>query len=305
MIPRFLEIADDGRHLSVDRGFLVVSADRAEIGRVPLDDIGALIANAHGLTYSNNVLLELTRRGTPVVLCGPHHRPEAFLWPIDGHHTQALRMRLQIGTSLPLKKRLWQRVVLAKIQMQAAILDAYGKPSGALVALAESIRSGDPDNVEAQAARRYWPLLMGTDFRRDPDLPGINSLLNYGYTIVRAATARALLAAGFHPSLGLHHHNRGNPMCLVDDMMEPFRPLVDLLVVRLRDDRGVTSLDRDSKRALVAVTTLDMATTAGTTPLANCLERLAQSLAASLEAGKAALDLPLIPSPLDLSGLGR
>lgn len=304
MIPRYLEIAEDGRHVSVDRGFLVVSVAQQELGRVPLDDIGALIANAHGLTYSNNALLELTRRGTPVVLCGPHHRPEAFIWPIDGHHTQALRMRLQIEAALPLKKRLWQQIVSAKIRMQAAILDAMSQPSGALATMAQAVRSGDPDNLEAQAARRYWPLVMGADFRRDPDQPGVNSLLNYGYTILRAATARAVLGAGFHPSLGLHHHNRGNPMCLVDDLMEPFRPLVDLLVVRLNES-GISTLDKDSKRALVAMTAFDLTTSAGVTPLANCLERLAQSLATSLEAAKPSLDLPPIPSPLDLSSIGR
>ncbi|WP_172822808.1 CRISPR-associated endonuclease Cas1, partial [Paramagnetospirillum marisnigri] len=124
------------------------------------------------------------------------------------------------------------------------------------------------------------------------------------YTILRAATARAVLGAGFHPSLGLHHHNRGNPMCLVDDLMEPFRPLVDLLVVRLNES-GVSTLDKEAKRALVAVTAFDLNTSAGVTPLANSLERLAQSLATSLEDAKPSLDLPLVPSPLDLSSIGR
>lgn len=223
---------------------------------------------------------------------------------VDGHHTQALRMRLQVEAALPLKKRLWQQIVTAKIKMQAAMLDAMSQPSGALATMAQAVRSGDPDNLEAQAARRYWPLLMGAEFRRDPDQPGVNGLLNYGYTILRAATARAVLGAGFHPSLGLHHHNRGNPMCLVDDLMEPFRPLVDLLVVRL-NERGISTLDKDSKRALVAVTAFDLTTSAGITPQANCLERLAQSLATSLEDAKPCLDLPLIPSPLDLSSIGR
>lgn len=300
MIPRFVEIAEDGRYLSVDRGFLVVSAEGRELGRVPLDDIGALIANAHGLTYSNNALLELTRRGAPVVLCGPHHRPEAFLWPVDGHHVQALRMRQQLAAPAPLTKRLWQGIVQAKIRMQGAILDAVGQPAGAFDVLARGVRSGDPDNVEAQAARRYWPLLMGPDFRRDREAPGVNGMLNYGYAILRAATARAVLGSGLHPSLGLHHHNRNNPMCLVDDLMEPFRPFVDL-AVRRRVSSGTEALDRDGKRALVAVTAQDLATTAGMTPLATCVERLAQSVAASMEAGAPQLEMPLVPSALDLS----
>jgi CRISPR-associated protein Cas1 len=214
-------------------------------------------------------------------------------------------MRMQVDAALPLKKRLWQQIVSAKILMQAAILDSMAQPSGALLAMAKSVRSGDSENMEAQAARRYWPLLMGADFRCDHDQPGTNALLNYGYTILRAATARAVLGAGFHPSLGLHHHNRGNPMCLVDDLMEPFRPLVDLLVLRLSHENAIPTLDKDSKRALVAITAFDLTTSAGVTPLANCLERLAQSLATSLEEAKPCLDLPLIPSPLDLSGIGR
>ncbi len=115
-------------------------------------------------------------------------------------------------------------------------------PAGAFVELAKKVRSGDPENIEAQAARRYWPLLFGTEFRRDSDHPGTNSLLNYGYAILRGGTARAVASAGLHPTLGLKHSNRGNPMCLVDDLMEPFRPLVDILVHRMVREGGWRSI---------------------------------------------------------------
>ncbi|MEO5337164.1 MAG: type II CRISPR-associated endonuclease Cas1 [Magnetospirillum sp. WYHS-4] len=304
MPGRFVEIAEDNRHLAVERGFLVVTEKGRELGRVPLDDIAALIANAHGLTYSNNALLELARRGAPVVLCGPHHRPEAFLWPVDGHHVQAARMDAQIAAPQPLRKRLWQGLVKAKVQMQGAILEARGQPAGAFEALAREVRSGDPDNIEAQAARRYWPLLMGADFRRDPQGSEINGLLNYGYTVLRAATARAVMGAGLHPTLGLFHSNRGNPMRLVDDLMEPFRPLVDLAVVRLADG-GRREVDRDSKRILAGLSWADLPTAEGRTPLAACLERLALSVARSFESGSPELDLPDPPPPLDLAAWGE
>lgn len=299
MIGRIVEIAEDGRHLSVQRGFLVVAAQGEELGRVPLDDIAAVVANAHGLTYSTNLALALSERNAPMVFCGPNHRPAALLWPVEGHHLQAARMRAQIEAGRPLCKRLWQLVIKAKIGIQGAVLEQRGQPSGAFETLARAVRSGDPDNVEAQAARRYWPLLLGEDFKRDPGEPGANALLNYGYAIIRAATARAVMAAGLHPTLGIHHHNRSNAMCLVDDLMEPFRPIVDLCVARLLDE-DKRQVDRETKPRLAGVTLLDMQTSAGVTPLSTCLERLATSLAQSYESGEARLDLPLDPLPLDL-----
>lgn len=299
MIGRVVEIAEDGRHLSVHRGFMVVSAEREEIGRVPLDDIGVVIANAHGLTYSNNLMLELAQRGAAVVLCGPHHRPVAWLWPIEGHHTQAARMRAQLGAPVPLGKRLWQLLVRAKIQQQAATLAALGRMAGGFQLLARQVRSGDPDNIEAQAARRYWPLLFGPDFRREADSGGTNALLNYGYAVLRAATARAVVGAGLHPSVGIHHHSQYNSLCLVDDVMEPFRPVVDGMVARVVV-AGTNEVTKDAKRHLAGITALDMRTSEGTTPLATCLERLATSLAQAFESGVARLELPLTPLPLEL-----
>jgi len=301
MIGRVVEIAEDGRHLSLARGFMTVESEGREIGRVPLDDIGVVIANAHGVSYTNNLLVKLAEKGASVVLCGPNHSPVAWLWPIAGNHEQAKRMRAQIEATRPLEKRLWQTIVRAKVEQQGAVLAAVGRPAGGFRLLAREVKSGDPENVEAQASRRYWPLLMGEDFRRDRQLPGANALLNYGYTVLRAATARAIVAAGLHPSLGIQH--QGNPLCLADDLMEPFRPLVDLAVARLLD-AGTGEVDREAKRALALITTVDMQTRRGTTPLWTCLERLAVSLARSFEDGRATLDLPYAPLPLELGTTG-
>src|SRR5262249_34865000 len=163
----------------------------------------------------------------PLVISAANHNPIAFLWPLDAHHEQAGRMDAQLDASLPLKKRLWSQLVKAKLQQQAAVLEACGDSPALIAALIPKVRVGDPDNIEAQAARRYWSRVMGEEFTRDQDGDGINALLNYAYTILRSATARAVLAAGLHPSIGLHHSNRQNAMRLVDDLMEPFRPVMD------------------------------------------------------------------------------
>lgn len=154
MIGRVVEIAEDGRHLARSRGFLTVSTEGKEIGRVALDDIAAVIASAHGITYSNNLLVELAKRGTPLVVCAANHRPAAFLCSADGQHEQAGRFADQAAASRPLKKRLWQQLVVAKIESQKATLEAIGAEHGGFTLLARKVRSGDPENVEAQAARR-------------------------------------------------------------------------------------------------------------------------------------------------------
>lgn len=301
MTGRIVEIAGEGRHLALTRGFLSVRQDGEELGRVPLDDIAAVIANGHGLTYSNNLVLALAERGAAFVLCGPNHAPAAFLWPVAIHHAQSARMRAQLSATRPMGKRLWRDIVRAKLRQQAAVLDAAGKRGGGgIVALARKVKSGDPDNVEAQGARRYWTALFGPDFRRDTAAPGANGMLNYGYAVLRSATARAVMAAGLHPTIGIHHHGPGNPMCLVDDLMEPFRPMVDLCVYRLIE-KGIEDVAPDAKAALARLTVFDMQTEAGVSPVSVCLERLAQSVARAFETGEARLSLPLDPLPLDLA----
>jgi CRISPR-associated protein Cas1 len=298
MAGRVVEIETDGRHLAINRGFLVVSEHGAEVGKVPLDDIAAVIANAHGLTYSNNALVTLSRRGVPVVLCGANHMPAAIVWPVDSHHVQTGRMNDQVVASVPLKKRLWAQLVRAKILAQAATLAAVGAPHAGFFLLSRKVRSGDPDNVEAEAARRCWPLLLGTEFRRDADGDGTNGLLNYGYAVLRAGVARAVMAAGLHPGFGLMHSNRSNPMVLIDDLMEPFRPSVDREVYCLVRD-GAREVDRDTKAALARIMVLDLPTDLGLSPLMVCAERLAQSLARAYAGESDSLDLPLPARPLE------
>jgi CRISP-associated protein Cas1 len=298
MVGRVVEVATDGRYLSVDRGFFVVSERQTEIGRVALDEMAALIANAHGLTLSNNLLVRLAERGIPVVLCGANHMPAAIVWPVEGHHAQTGRMADQMEAAVPLKKRLWAQIVRAKILAQGATLAAVGAPSGGFRLLSRKTRSGDPDNVEAEAARRYWPLLFGADFRRDRDSGGTNAMLNYGYAVLRAGVARAVFAAGLHPGFGLMHSNRSNPMVLVDDLMEPFRPILDREVWRLIRG-GKAELDSEAKAALARVMVIDLPTRIGLSPVMVCAERVAQSLARVYAGEDTELDLPLPSLPLE------
>jgi CRISPR-associated protein Cas1 len=171
-----------------------------------------------------------------------------------------------------------------------------GKPAGAFTRLAQSVKSGDPENIEAQAARRYWPLLMGEAFRRDVDGNGANALLNYGYTVLRAATARAIVAAGLHPGVGIFHRHPQNTMPLADDMMEPFRPLVDMKVLEIIRS-GATQVTPEAKRTLAAILLSEEITSVGHTPVSTCMVRLAASLADSFLTGEPALEFPILHLP--------
>ncbi|NIA68491.1 type II CRISPR-associated endonuclease Cas1 [Pelagibius litoralis] len=301
-MDRIVDIATDGRHLSAYRGFLKVEEGGREVGRIPLDDIAAVVIHAHGITYSNSLLVALAEKNCCLVVCGRNHAPVSVAWPLNGHHRQGARMRAQWLAGKPLQKQLWQRIVVAKIENQAAILEAVGGRSGGVAALAAKVRSGDPENVEAQAARRYWPLLLGVDFRRDRTGGAPNAMLNYGYTVIRAVTARAVVAAGLHPTIGLHHRNRGNDMALADDLMEPFRPFVDVCVKRLVE-QGASQVTPEVKQALVSLTAFDVPTKDGVSPLAVCIQRLATAVGQSFEEGKASLEFPLPPKSLDLGSL--
>lgn len=301
MIGRIVEIANDNRYLSVSRGFLVVketSDERKELGKIPLDEIAALIANSNGLSYSNNLLVALAEIGTPFVLCKSNHSTVGILWPIEGHHLQAKRFDAQIAAGLPLRKRLWGDIVRSKLAQQGSVLNCAGVSSLLLLKLRSKVKSGDPENIEAQGARYYWQALFGKQFRRDRTSLGINSILNYGYTVYRAATARAVIAAGLHPTLGIHHKNEGNPMRLVDDLMEPFRPIIDIITWRLAQQNHC-EITPKIKTLLVNSLYCDMETPQGVSPVMNCIHELSNSLANVYLAKQAHLVLPIAMPALE------
>jgi len=276
-----VELAVDDRRAQKEHGFLVVTSDerpRVEYGRVPLDDIEALIISGRDVCVSRGLLASLAERNCPVVITDKRYRPASFLMPTEGHHLQAKRFDAQIHAGASLKKRAWATVVKFKLRQQAQVLTEHGAINNRLDKLASLVQSGDPSNCEAQGARIYWPALLGTDFRRDRDAPGANALLNYGYTVLRASAARAVVAAGLHPTLGIHHKNGANAFRLVDDVMEPYRPLVDLQVLTLLGE-GRTSVSTEEKRSLVDVLSWDLVTDGQTSPVGVCVQKSASSLA--------------------------
>ncbi len=303
-MDQIIDIATDGRHLSRDRGFLKVEEDGREVGRVPLDQIAAVIVHAHGITWTTSLLVELADRGALLVLCAANHQPRAVLWPLEGHHTQGARMRAQWAAKTPLIKQAWKQVIIAKVQMQAAALASIGQPRSTLDRMTREIKSGDSTNIEAQAARHYWPRMMGPEFRRDAGHTDINALLNYGYTVLRATTSRAVVAAGLHPTIGLFHTNRGNAFALADDLMEPFRPLVDCTVRNIAANEG-PEVTPSAKQVLARLIALDLPLGEVISPVSVALTKLATSLALSFERGKLELALPRPPDALTLAGLGK
>lgn len=293
---RVIEIAEDGRHLSVKDGFLCIRQKGEALGQVPLDSVLAVIANAHGLSYTNNALVALAQHTIPLVVCGRNSLPMALLWPVESHHQQGRRMDMQLAAKKPLNKRLWQEIVQHKIRQQAHVLQVQGREKARLLRLAEMVKSGDSTNHEAMAARIYFPLLFGEGFIRNRNAEDINSLLNYGYTILRAAVARGVMAAGLHPGIPLHHANQYNAMRLVDDLMEPFRPWVDDLVKAL-SMFGVHTLSRDSKKALVMLLHARVRGKEASTSVLQAIEDFATSLAMVYEQKRPSLHLPPLSLP--------
>lgn len=300
---QIIDISTNGRHLSRDRGFLKVTEGSTEIGRTPLDQITAVIVHAHGTTWSTSLLAELAERGAPVVLCASNHAPKSVLLPIEGHGFQGARMRAQWRAKTPFIKQAWKKIIVSKVLMQAAALESIVEISTPLIKMQRKITSGDSTNIEAQAARYYWPRIMGSSFRRDLGAGDENALLNYGYTVLRAAAARAVVAAGLHPTIGLFHSHRGNAFALADDLMEPFRPLVDCTVRNIVFSRGL-DIDAQAKQSLAGLIAMDVPLGDGISPVSVALTKLATSLGQSFETGKLELALLKPPSPDVLKGLG-
>ena len=252
-MERIIELSEGPARLNVRNSLLVIARGEEPEITVPLNEVAVLVLGNPQVVLTAPVLAGLAAAGGMVVVCDEKRMPAGMLLPLAGHFAQGERFGWQAEASLPLRKRLWQSLVRAKIAAQArALTDLRGHDAG-LRELLPKVRSGDPGNVEAEAARRYWPVLFGDpEFRRDRFGENQNHLLNYGYAVLRAIIARGVCAAGLHPSLGLHHHNRYDPFRLVDDIMEPFRPMVDRSVALYCAARGrAAPVDRDAKAVLI------------------------------------------------------
>ena len=264
-----------------------------EVGRIALDTIEAVIVYAHGITYSNNVLVKLAEQKSPLVICDSSFLPTSILIPIDSNYSQASIMDAQIEATEPTKKRLWQQIVKVKLLQQASVLKFLGRPYKFLEELAKNVKSGDSENKEGEGARKYFLVLFGKDFIRDRNAEGVNLLLNYGYIILRSAVARSIVASGLHPTLGLHHKNQYNPFRLADDLMEPFRPLVDMIVYKMAEVDKL-ELNKENKVKLVDILSKNMPALIGYTETDFCIQTLSTSLAQVFLGKRNDLELPSI-----------
>lgn len=227
-----------------------------------IEDIGVLIIDSPEVILTSALIAKLTENNVAQIFCDSKHMPTGMMLPLDGNTLQSEKFKAQINASQPLKKQLWQQTVSAKIRNQGALLRvANGIEIGNMLAWSASVRSGDPENIEGRAAAYYWKTIFHeySDFKRDRDEEGVNSLLNYGYAILRAIIARSLVGSGLLPTLGIHHSNKYNAYCLADDIMEPYRPYVDLLVIDMVRNMGLTpEINKETKQQLLTLPTIDV-----------------------------------------------
>jgi len=284
-------------HLSTKLEQLIItSKDTGEMTSRPIEDIGFVMLDNSQITFTQHVLQLLAENNVAVVICDGKHHPSTMLMHLDTHHIQAERFRHQIAASEPLRKQLWQQTIKAKIRNQAKVLALAGESNIALLNLANKVASGDPSNIEGQAARIYWKQLFGENFLRHREGPPPNPSLNYGYSIVRAAVARSIVGSGLLPTLGIHHHNKYNSFALADDIMEPFRPLVDLLIYRqihsLPDYHNIT---KERKAEFLQLLSSDCLFKGNRSPVMIAMEYSSSSLAKCFEGVCKKIDYPEIP----------
>ncbi len=294
MIKRTIEISEEPASLSIHLDQLQIRRDGRVVGSIPCEDIGVVIVDQPQTTYSHTVLARLAEMDAVIIVCGRNHLPVGLFLPLADHSEVVWRLNDQLTASKPLQKQVWKQLVQAKIRAQADNLPDSSAARSKLLALARNVRSGDPANVEAQAARVYWSHWIPEEsaFRRDADGGGLNVLLNYGYAIVRAAVARAIVVAGLLPSLGIKHCNRSNSFALADDLIEPLRPLVDDRV-RFLYRRANLQLDREAKAELLKLLADDVQLGGETGPLMVCLHRYVASLVKCLRGEARALLFPV------------
>ena len=253
---------------------------------IPIEDIGILVLDSPHITLTHALLAELNDNNTAVLSCDSKHMPYGLMLPMFSHHAFTEKMYQQLESSLPLRKNLWQQTIVAKISNQAAFLRQHGIDDRKMKYYLGLVKSGDPHNVEGRAAAYYWENLFarhpGFTRDREGDMP--NAMLNYGYAILLAIVARALTASGLLPAVGIHHRNKYNPWCLASDIMEPYRPYVDRLVIQLvAEYPDCDILAPEIKRKLLQVPVMDIVIDGSSSPLLVGVQRTTASLSACFE----------------------
>lgn len=287
MIKRTLLFGNPAYLSTRDEQLVVEYPNGAELPArtVPIEDIGVIVMEDARITLTNRLLEKLLAHNVALISCDSKHMPIGLMMPLVGHTEQQKRFQMQLEASLPLKKNLWQQTVVAKIENQAGLLEQHQFPTENMHYWADHVKSGDADNHEARAAAYYWSQIVPIPgFTRGRGDAPPNNLLNYGYAILRAVTARALVASGLLPLMGIHHRNKYNPYCLADDIMEPYRPYVDELVLELMDAAtDIETLTTPLKSALLQLVTRDVHIDGKMSPLMVAMSRTTASLVACFE----------------------
>ena len=295
MLRRIVDISTEGLFLNHRRGFLVISEGNEEIGFVPLEDISVLVLSAQGITMTKDVYVTLVEQGSVVILCGTKYSPISVITPLSGNYEFTGKLKKQIAASQPLNKRIWQSIIKSKIINQSLLLQKQGLllQSKLLKNLSEQVLSGDTSNREAYAAREYWSCLFGESFFRNQNgEDNINSFLNYGYAVLRGLVSRAVCAAGLHPSLGIFHHNELDNMCLVDDLMEPFRVIIDSMVLDYISPESKNEMPEWKKNVIQQLPEYKVRFRNETTKLSIAMEHYSNSLSLSYEKKENQLCIP-------------
>ena len=259
----------------------------------PIEDIGCVVLENQMISITLPLLNELVKNNVAVILCDNKMMPTSMLQNLDANTTQAESLKFQLAVTDPMKKQVWKQIIESKIKNQAAVLALAGKNKDILKPYYNNVKSGDSDNREGLAAKIYWNSLLGNSFKREREGCSPNSLLNYGYSILRAAVARALLGSGLLPNLGIFHKSRYNAFPLADDVMEPYRPFVDEIVYRLYEN-GITELNKESKSEIMRVLNCDVNIGKVKRPLQIALTMTTASLVKYYSGEIKKLSLPLI-----------
>lgn len=292
MIKRTLYFGNECYLSTQKQGLVLRYPNSEEVKSVPVEDIGIVILDHYRLTLTTNLLNKLLGNNVAVITCDAQHLPVGMFLNLNGHSLQQEHFAHQIAVTPAKKDRLWKQAIQAKIANQATLLERLGIPVLNMQRWVKQVKNGDPDNLEARAASYYWKHLFGNiPFVRERFGDAPNGLLNYGYTILRGVVARALVGSGLLPTLGIHHHNKYNAYCLADDMMEPYRPFVDEVILGLVND-GVGELTPESKQELLKIPVLDVRINQQKSPLMLAVQQSTASLQQCYAGQRTMLKLP-------------
>lgn len=295
MIKRTIDISEQA-YLHLKHQQLLIDKQGKTVAQIPIEDIGVVILQNPAIVITQAAVIACQQNNVVMVFCDERHLPYSALLPIsDGNTLHSKILQQQISLTLPTQKRLWQQIVKHKITAQMNTLKRLDKTYAPLERLATHVKAGDPDNLEAQAAQAYWPLLFGGGFQRDVDMDGINSVLNYGYAIMRAMIARAIVGSGLHPAIGLYHSNQYNGLCLADDLMEPFRPWVDYKVYQMAQDNPALQVDKATKVPLLNLLAETVRWDNQSMPLMVACQYLTANLKRAYADSDIKLDYPVLP----------